>query len=394
MRQVVITHAVRTPIGRFLGQFRELTAVDLGRAAVEGLITRAGIDGREVDELIFGCARQAGLGPNPARQVAIGAGLPETTPAATLNMACGSGLLSIMDASRRVRSGEAEVVVAGGMESMTRVPFLLPKARLGYRMGHQPMVDAMYQDGFFCPMADQLMGETAETLARQYDISRAEQDAFAAGSQNRAEAAIAAGRFQDELVPVRVTDRRGEATDHLSDEHPRSGVTADGLAKLSPVFDAESGTVTAGNSSGITDGAAAVLVMSAEGAEGRGLRPLATVESWQAAAVDPKVMGLGPVPAVQRLCERTDRSLDAFDLIELNEAFAAQVIACDRELGLDGERLNVNGGSIALGHPIGATGARIVVTLVNEMRRRESRSGLATLCISGGQGLAVSFVGG
>ncbi|NRA96099.1 MAG: acetyl-CoA C-acetyltransferase [Planctomycetes bacterium] len=393
MRRVVLTHAARTPIGKFLGQFQDLTAVDLGARAVSGVLERAGVDGSEVDEVIMGCARQAGLGPNPARQVAIAAGIAQEAPASTTNMACGSGLLSIIQAARMVAGGEADCVVAGGMESMTKVPFLLPKARLGYRMGHQPMVDAMYQDGFACPMAGQLMGETAEALAKRYEISRDEQDTFAARSQNRAESSMADGRFTDEIVPVTVTDRKGKETVYDTDEHPRAGVTAAALGKLAPVFDVEEGTVTAGNSSGITDGAAAVLVMSEDAASDRGFAPLAGLEAWQASGVDPKFMGLGPVPATRRLMERTERSLDEYALIELNEAFAAQVISCDRELGLDPDRLNVNGGSIALGHPIGATGCRIVVTLLHEMRRRGAARGLASLCISGGQGLAVSFEG-
>ena len=393
MRRVVLTHAARTPIGRFLGQFKDLSAVDLGARAVAGLIERAGVDGNEVDEVIMGCARQAGLGPNPGRQVAIAAGVAEETPASTTNMACGSGLLSIVQAARMVAAGEADCVVAGGMESMTKVPFLLPKARLGYRMGHQPMVDAMYQDGFVCPIADQVMGQTAEALAKRYEISRDEQDTFAARSQNRAEASIKDGRFTDEIVSVTVTDRKGNEAVFDADEHPRAGVTAASLGKLAPVFDADEGTVTAGNSSGITDGAAAVLVMSEEAASARGIAPLATMDGWQASGVDPKFMGLGPVPATQRLLDRMGRGLDEYALIELNEAFAAQVISCDRELGLDQDRLNVNGGSIALGHPIGATGCRIVVTLLHELRRRGAARGLATLCISGGQGLAVSFEG-
>jgi len=391
MRQAVITHAVRTPIGRFLGAFKTLSAVDLGTAAVSGLLDRAGLSPDEVDRVIMGQARQAGCGPNPARQVAIRAGMPETTPAWTTNMACGSGLLTVIEAARLVRSGEASCVLAGGMESMTRVPFLLPEARLGYRMGHDLMVDGMYRDGFDCPLAGQVMGETAETLAREGGITRREQDAFAAASQNKVEAALASGRFEAEIVPVEVQDRKGRVETVTRDEHPRAGVTVESLAKLPPVFDREMGTVTAGNASGITDGAAAVLVMDEETARGRGFRPLALVEAWEMAGVDPARMGLGPVPAVRKLCERLRRALSSFDLVELNEAFAAQVLACDRELGLDHEKLNVNGGAIALGHPIGCTGTRIVTTLLHEMARRGAETGLATLCISGGQGLAVAF---
>lgn len=390
MRDVFITYAGRTPIGKFLGSYQEETAPALGARLVQDLLAKSGLPADAVDELLFGCARQAGLGPNPARQVAIGGGLAESVPAATLNMACGSGLLAVIDGARRIRAGEADLVVAGGMENMTRVPFLLPKARLGYRMGHQPMVDAMYQDGFVCPMANQVMGETAETLAREYDISRDEQDAFAARSQNRAEAAMADGAFANELVPVTMVDRKGRETVVAADEHPRAGVTAASLTKLPPVF-AKDGSVTAGNSSGITDGAAALLLASEDAVTQHNLTPLLRIEAWTAAGVDPKRMGIGPVPAVRKLTEAMGTDIGAFDLVELNEAFAAQVIACDRELKIDPERLNVHGGSIALGHPIGATGARIVVTLGHAMQRHGAARGLATLCISGGQGLAVAF---
>ena len=301
-------------------------------------------------------------------------------------------MLAIIDGARRILAGEAEVVIAGGMENMTRVPFLLPKARLGYRMGHEKVVDSMYQDGFHCPLADQLMGATAETLANEYSISRTEQDELAARSQNRAEAAIAAGRFQDELVPVTLVDRKGRETVISADEHPRAGVKASSLAKLPAVF-AKDGSVTAANSSGITDGAAALLLASKEAVAKYGLTPLLKIDAWTTAGVDPARMGIGPVPAVRKLVKKMGIGIADFDLVELNEAFAAQVIACDRELQIDPARVNVNGGSIALGHPIGATGARIVVTLTHEMVRRkaEAKRGLATLCISGGQGLAVAF---
>ena len=391
MRRAVVTHSVRTPIGRFLGQFRDLTAVDLGTTAVEGLLASSGMNPEEVDQVLLGIGRQAGVGPNPARQVGIRAGLPEAVPAVTINMACGSGLLTLVQAARMIALGEAECVVTGGMESMTNVPFMLPRGRLGYRLGHGKMVDGMYLDGFDCPLAEQVMGETAETLARKYSIERAEQDAYAARSQNRAEEAIRDGRFKAEIIPVETRDRKGNVTAHELDEHPRSGITAEGLAGLPAVFDRESGTVTAGNSSGITDGAAALLVMSEEGARGRGFEPLAVIEGWESAGVNPKIMGVGPVPAVTRLNERLGRTVRSYDLVELNEAFAAQVLACDRELKFDHDRLNVNGGAIALGHPIGCTGARIATTLLHEMARREANLGLATLCISGGLGLAVSF---
>jgi acetyl-CoA C-acetyltransferase len=389
---VVIAGAVRTPIGRFGGALASLSAAELGAAAAREALARAGLPPSEVQEAIFGCARQAGGGPNVARQVAWRAGVPQEVPAYTVNMACGSGLKAIELAWRAVRDGDAEVVLAGGTESMSRVPYLLTGARWGYRMGPQPVVDAMYQDGFQCPLSDMLMGETAERLAAQYSIPRAEQDQFALGSQAKAGRAQAEGRFESEIVPVSVPGKSGPS-DVRVDEHPRPDTTAASLARLPPVFQAEGGTVTAGNSSGITDGAAAMVVLSARRARERGLVPLARVTGVAAAGVDPHVMGIGVVPAVRRLLERTRLPLDAFDLVELNEAFAAQVLACDRELRLPTDRLNVNGGAIALGHPIGATGARLVVTLLHEMARRRARRGLATLCISGGMGLAAAFEG-
>jgi acetyl-CoA C-acetyltransferase len=388
---VVVTHAVRTAVGKFLGQYTEVSAVDLGVAAVRGLLARVGIPSERVDAAVFGCARQAGLGPNPGRQVAVKAGIPVERPALTVNMACGSGLWALIQAAQMIRLGEASVVVAGGFENMTRVPFLLPQMRKGYRMGHAQATDAMYQDGFLCPMAGQLMGETADTLARQYGIPREEQDAFAARSHQRFAAARGAGRVAEEIVPVPVPVKGGAPAMADRDEHPRDDVQAADLAKLAHVFDAKAGFVTAGNASGIADGAAALLVAGAGAAADLGLEPMAVFEGHQAAGVDPKVMGLGPVPATRALLKRLGRDLDSYDLVELNEAFAAQVLACDRELRLPPERLNVNGGSIAIGHPIGCSGARIVTTLLHEMRRRRASLGLATLCISGGQGLSASF---
>jgi acetyl-CoA C-acetyltransferase len=390
MREVVVAGAVRTPIGRFGGSLASLTAAQLGAAAAKEALARAGVEPGQVDEAVIGCARQAGGGPNVARQVAYRAGLPQEVPAFTVNMACGSGLKAIDLAFRAVRDGDADVVLAGGTESMSRVPYLLTGARWGYRMGEQPAVDAMYQDGFLCPLAEQLMGETAETLAEQFRIPREEQDVFALRSQQRAGRALAENRFAAETFAVRVPGKKGDV-DFAQDEHPRPDTTAASLAKLVPVFKSEGGTVSAGNSSGITDGAAAMVVMSAERARSLGVKPMARIEGVTAAGVDPHVMGIGVVPAVRRLLERVSRRLPDFDLVELNEAFAAQVLACDRELRFDPERLNVNGGSIALGHPIGATGARIVVTLLHELARRRARRGLATLCISGGMGLAASF---
>jgi acetyl-CoA C-acetyltransferase len=392
MSEVVIAGAVRTPIGRFGGALAGLTAAELGGAAAGAVLARTGVRPSDVQEAVFGCARQAGGGPNVARQVAWRAGLPQEVPAYTVNMACGSGLKAVELAWRAVRDGDAEVVLAGGTESMSRVPYLLTGARWGYRMGTQPVVDAMYQDGFHCPLSDMLMGETAERLAVQYGIPRAEQDAFALGSQQKAGRALAENRFEAEIVPVRVEGRKGPQ-DVRVDEHPRPDTTTASLEKLPPVFKPEGGTVTAGNASGITDGAAAMLLLSARRARELGVVPLARVSGVAAAGVDPRVMGIGVVPAVLRLLDRVSLPLDAFDLIELNEAFAAQVLACDRELRLPPDRLNVNGGAIALGHPIGATGARLVVTLLHEMARRRARRGLATLCISGGMGLAAAFEG-
>ncbi len=390
MRDVVVAGAVRTPIGKFGGALAGLTAADLGTTAARAALQRSGIPSGVVDEAIFGCARQAGGGPNPARQVSVRAGLPQEVPAFTVNMACGSGLKAIHLAFQSVRAGDAKVVLAGGAESMSRVPYLLTEARWGYRMGHQPAVDAMYQDGFLCPLAEQLMGETAETLAAQYGIGRAEQDAFAQRSQERAIAAMENGWFQPEITPVTVAGRKGDVVVDR-DEHPRADTTSASLARLPPVFQAEGGTVTAGNSSGITDGAAALVVLDAAEAVRRRVKPLARVLGVASAGVDPHVMGLGVVPAVKRLLEELSLRLEDFDLVEINEAFAAQVLACDRELGFDSARLNVHGGAIALGHPIGATGARISVTLLHAMARRGARRGLAALCISGGMGLAAAY---
>ncbi len=387
--RTAVLSAKRTPIGRFLGVFADVPAVDLGKAAAAAALAEAGVEAGEVDEIILGHARQAGCGPNPARQVAVGVGIPVQRPAMTLNQACGSGLQSLLVARDRIRLGEARVVLAGGMENMTQVPHLLPRLRLGFKMGDRALVDGMYRDGFDCPLAGQVMGETAETLAEQYRIGREEQDAYAARSQNRAQAARRDGRFDAEIVPVEVAGRKG-AVVVSEDEHPRDGVTPESLAKLPPVFRGD-GTVTAGNASGITDGAAALVLASEAWVRERGLTPLAWLEDGATAGVDPRVMGIGPVPAVRALRERGGPALGDYDLIELNEAFAAQVLAVDRELGLDSDRLNVNGGAIALGHPIGASGARIVATLLHEMARREARRGLATLCVSGGMGVAASF---
>jgi acetyl-CoA C-acetyltransferase len=384
--EIYLAGAVRTPIGRFGGGLAGLTAVELATRACVAALERAGIEPDRVDQAILGHARQAGCGPNPARQVAVAAGVPVERPSFTINQACLSGMQAILDAARAIRLGEAEVVLAGGMESMSQIPHLVA-ARWGFRMGDRPVVDAMYRDGFLDPLTGKIMGETAETLARQYEIPRDEQDAWAALSQQRCQQARGAGRFKDEIVAVEAPDRKGTRI-VKDDEHPRDDVTAESLARLRPVFDKE-GSVTAGNSSGITDGAAAMVVLSRDAARKLGVEPMARVVGHRVEGVDPAIMGIGPVPAVRNLAKDTGVSPDEIDLVELNEAFAAQVLAVDRELGFDRERLNVNGGAIALGHPIGCSGARIVVTLLHEMARRACRRGLATLCVSGGMGGAL-----
>lgn len=387
MRGVLILSAVRTPIGKFGGSLRDCSAPDLGVLAAEAALEQAGVAPPEVEETIFGHARQAGNGPNPARQISARAGIPESIPAYTVNKACASGMKAIVLGFQEIVLGNAEVVLVGGVEAMSRVPFFVEGARWGARLGHQKLVDGMYQDGFLCPLAKLIMGETAELLAEQYKISRQEQDAYALSSQQAAQRAIESGRFKDEIVPVKVQEKKGERF-FAEDEHPRRDTTVEALAKLPPVF-SRSGTITAGNSSGITDAAAALVLVSAEKAKRAARRPLARIVDYATAGVDPRLMGIGPVPAIQKLLCKTGRRLEDYELIELNEAFAAQVLACDRELHLDRARLNVNGGAIALGHPIGCTGARITVTLLHEMRRRGARRGLATLCVSGGMGMAL-----
>lgn len=389
VKRVVIVEGARTPIGRFLGAFSELPAVDLGVHATQEALARARVEPSEVDELVFGHARQAGNGPNPARQVAYRSGLGEDVPAFTVNMACGSGTKAIQVASQQVMLGNAEVVVAGGQENMTRTPFLLDRMRLGYRMGDSAVPDGMSRDGFLDPLCGLVMGETAENLARRYAIPREEQDEFALHSQQKTDRSW--DRRAAEIAPLEVADRRGEKILVDRDEHPRPETTAEGLAKLAPVFDRETGTVTAGNSSGITDGAAALVLMSEARAKAEGREPLARIVACASAGVDPAYMGIGVVPATLKLLDVTGLGLQDFDVIELNEAFAAQVLACDRELKLDHDRLNPNGGAIALGHPIGMTGARIVLTTAYEMREKGYSLGLATLCISGGMGMAVAL---
>jgi acetyl-CoA C-acetyltransferase len=389
MRPVYVLSAARTPIGKFGGSFASLSPADLGEVAAKAALQRSGLPPAAVGETIFGHARQAGGGPNTARQVSHRAGVPDAVPAFTVNKACASSLKALTLGALTIAAGENDVVLAGGTECMSATPYLLTRARFGMRMGHAEVVDAMYKDGFLCPLCGQLMGETAENLVREYGIARAEQDAYAVESQRRAGRAIAEGRFLDEIAPMTVAGRKG-ATEIARDEHPRPDSTVEALARLEPVFDAK-GTVHAGNSSGVTDGAAALVLGTEEMAKKAGVEPLARIAAWTSAGVDPSRMGIGPVPAIRALLEKTGLQLSDIDLIELNEAFAAQVIACARDLKLDLAKVNVNGGAIALGHPIGATGARIVTTLLHEMRRRKAKRGLATLCVSGGMGMAVLF---
>jgi len=388
MKEIAIVSAVRTPIGRFGGGLAERTAADLGMTAMKAALERAGVGGEEVGEVFFGCARQAGGGPNVARQVSVRAGIPVEVPACTINQACGSGLRSIFLGAEAIMLERSRVVAVGGTESMSRVPYMLERARWGYRLGHSEVVDGMYRDGFVCPLCDQIMGETAETLATQYGISREAQDRYALESQRKCEAARREGRFADELTPVLQPSNGKKSSPVLLDEHPRDGATVESLAKLPPVFN---GTVTAGNASGITDGAAALVLMSLEDARARGLEPLAVLREYAAVGLDPAVMGLGAALAAKRVLEMASMSPDQIDTYEVNEAFAVQVLACQEVYRLPDDRINPNGGAIALGHPIGCTGARIVVTLLHHMKRTGARNGLATLCVSGGMGLAARF---
>jgi acetyl-CoA C-acetyltransferase len=388
LQAVYILSGVRTPIGKFGGSLASLTAADMGVVAAKAAIERAGIQPDQVEETIFGNARQAGGGPNPARQISIRSNVPQEVPAFTVNKACASGMKSIALAYQSILLGDASCILAGGTESMSRVPYYL-EARWGYRLGNQDLVDGMYRDGFFCPMAKMVMGETAEVLAEHYKITREEQDEFALTSQTRAARAIKSGRFDAELAPVAIEGKKGINT-FSKDEHPFAEASMEKLGKLAPVF-AKTGTVTAGNSSGITDGAAALIVASEHFVKTNNLKPLARISAVTSAGVDPREMGIGPVPALRKLEEKHNLRLHEFGLIELNEAFAAQVIACDRELNFNRDRLNVNGGSIALGHPIGCTGTRITVTLLHEMLKRNTKRGVATLCVSGGMGMALAL---
>jgi acetyl-CoA C-acetyltransferase len=387
MEDAVIVSAVRTPVGTFGGAFKDVPATELGARAVEAALERAGLNGDDVDEVLLGCVLSAGLGQNPARQASIGAGIPKEVPATTVNMVCGSGLKSVALATQMIRAGDVDVVVAGGMENMSRAPYLLESGRFGARMGDTQLIDSMIRDGLWDAFNDIHMGITAENLAEQYSITREEQDEFAAASQQKAEQAVSSGAFKEEIVPIEVPDKRGTRTVD-NDEHPRAGTTAETLSALRAAFKREGGTVTAGNASGINDGAAAVVVMSARVAEERGLKPFGTVESYASVGVEPKIMGIGPVPAVNQALQRAGLELKDVDLFELNEAFAAQSLAVLRELDIEPDRINVHGGAIALGHPIGASGGRILVTLLHELRRRDARRGIATLCVGGGQGQA------
>jgi acetyl-CoA C-acetyltransferase len=394
--EVVIVGAARTPIGRYGGSLRNVHPADLGATAAKAALARAGLPPDAIDEVLIGHGRQAGSGPNPARQVGARAGIPDSAPAQTINKACASGMQTIATGAQSIMLGEADAVLAGGIESMSRMPYLIDAedARWGHKMGHFTLVDAMYRDGFICSVCGMIMGETAELLARQYGITREASDQYALESQQRAGRAIAEGRFRDEIAPVSYTDAKGKAQTLAADEHPRPETTIDSLRKLPLVFktaDGAPGVVTAGASSGITDGGAAVVLMSAAAAKAKGITPLARVTGWASAGVDPRLMGIGPVPAVNKLLKKTGLSLGDFDLVELNEAFAAQVLADLKDLPIPMDRLNVNGGAIALGHPIGCTGTRIIVTLLYEMTRRKARRGLATLCVSGGMGMAMGI---
>ena len=389
MTKAVIVSGARTAIGSFGGTLKDVPATELGRVVIESAIERAGVDRTEIEEVIMGNVLQAGVGMNPARQAAIAAGIPDGVSSFTVNKVCGSGLKAVTLAAQAIAAGDAEVVIAGGMESMSRAPYILKDARWGYRMGNGQLVDSMLNEGLTCAMGGCHMGVTAENVASRYRISREAQDEFAARSQRLAGAAIAAGLFDEEIAPVLIPQKKGEPLAFKVDEFPRAGTTAETLAKLKPAFKKEDGTVTAGNASGINDGAAALVIASQERARLMELAPMARIVSYASAGVEPGVMGMGPVPAIERALERADLSLKDIDLFELNEAFAAQSLGVLGELGIDPSRVNVNGGAIALGHPIGASGARVLVTLLYEMKRRDVRRGLAALCIGGGQGIAV-----
>ena len=386
---VVIVAAGRTAIGNFNGSLATLTASTLGARVISTLLEKAGVSPDQVNEVIMGNVLTAGAGMNPARQASIGAGIPESVPSMTINKVCGSGLKAVALAAQSIRAGDAEIVVAGGQENMSMAPHVLPNSRNGQKMGEWKMIDSMINDGLWDVFNNYHMGNTAENIAKKYGISREEQDEFAAASQNKAEAAIKAGKFKDEIIPIEIPQRKGDPIVFDTDEFPREGATAEGLSKLRPAFDKE-GTVTAGNASGINDGAAATIVMSESKAKELGLTPIARISAYGTAGVDPTIMGTGPIPASQLCLKRAGWSVDDLDVIEANEAFAAQAISVNREMGWDTSKVNVNGGAIALGHPIGASGCRVLVTLLHEMQHSGSKKGLATLCIGGGQGVALA----
>ena len=388
MREVVIASAARTPIGSFGGTLSGLNAVELGTIAAREAIVRAGIDPALIDDVIVGNILSAGLGQNVARQISVYSGVPETVTAMTINKLCGSGLRAVSMAAQFIMLGDADIILAGGTESMSNAPYLLPKGRFGYRMGDGKIIDSMIHDGLTETFNNYHMGVTAENIAKRWNISREEQDEFALGSQLKAEAAQKSGKFADEIVKVSIPQRKGEPVVVDTDEYPRHGTTLEKLAKLPPAFD-KAGTVTAGNASGINDGAAMLVVMSKQKADELGVKPLVTIRSYASVALDPTIMGYGPVPASRKALERAGFTVDQLDLVEANEAFASQSIAVVRDLGLNPEKVNVNGGAIALGHPIGASGARILTTLIYEMKRRNALTGLATLCIGGGMGTSI-----
>jgi acetyl-CoA C-acetyltransferase len=388
LKETVIVSATRTPIGSFQGAFAKVAAPELGSVVIKEALKRANISHEQVDEVIMGNVLQAGVGQNPARQAWLKSGFHESVPAMTINKVCGSGLKSVMLAAQAIQLGDAETVVAGGMENMSRAPYLLEGARTGFRMGDAQAVDSMIRDGLWCAFSDYHMGITAENVANQFELTREQQDDFAVWSQQKTEAAQNAGRFQEEIVPVPIPGRKGATTLVEKDEYPRAGTTAEDLGKLRPAF-RKDGTVTAGNASGINDGAAAVVVMSADKAASLGLKPLARIVGYASAALDPTVMGLGPIFATQKLFKKSGLTMDDIDLVEANEAFAAQALAVGRDLEIPREKLNVNGGAISLGHPIGASGTRILVTLLHELEKRNGKRGLATLCIGGGQGVSL-----
>lgn len=385
--EVVIVSAVRTAIGSFNGSLKDVSAPDLGAVAIKGALEKAGVKPEQIDEVILGNVLQAGLGQNPARQAALKAGLPESVSAMTINKVCGSGLKAVHLAAQAIVAGDAEIIVAGGMENMSQASYILKNARNGFKMGDQKLVDSMISDGLWCAFNDYHMGVTAENLADKYEISREEQDEFSAQSQAKAAKAIEEGKFKDEIIPVEIPQRKGDPIVFDTDEYPKKGTTAEKLSSLRPAFKKD-GSVTAGNASGINDGAAVFIVMSRKKADELGIQPLVTIRGNASAGVDPSIMGIAPVKAVKKALEKASVSMEELDLIEANEAFAAQSLSIDRELHFNKEILNVNGGAIALGHPIGASGARILVTLIHEMKRRQAKKGLATLCIGGGQGVA------